>query len=414
MRSRWLALGGGVLVLVLGPSVLPAAPPAPPRRPAISGREVIERFAANLDSFPHYTCRYTVTRAEAKSFGDALAGKWVNAVSCDYRLLVDGGKQRWSARRVPPPPGGAAAGRPGSVAPSGLQYFSDFDYLCNGEIGISDAARAGPGAWELYDLSFPFWPPDPVPLCVGHGPIWSPRYGPDALFADPEAVTFSDEGLREMGGRQVRLLRFVKLFNPPRGRSETLVSCFHLDPARGYLPVYYSLDSATRPSPSGHPCSQTYLLRAWDCGDGRWFPEQTLSVQAPVRSGRPFLVTEMRLTELDVDGRPSATAFRVTIPAGSEVSYPNAFSQRLRLVVETTVTPDDLPALFAQWEQSGPPPGRFERLLHAAIPFLPWLGAGILFLAASAAFVWWLAGKRVPGGPSGEAGRDDGEGPRHA
>ena len=105
--AAWL--GGWPLALLLIPTPLHADP-----APAVTGREAVERFAANVRSFPHYTCRYAVTLAEAYTFDDALAGKWVNAVSIDCVLRVDGEYEVWTGKK-PAPAGPLGRGQWGAT-----------------------------------------------------------------------------------------------------------------------------------------------------------------------------------------------------------------------------------------------------------------------------------------------------------
>src|SRR5262245_38722484 len=61
---------------------------------AVNGAQTaITLFADNRAKFDYYSCRYKVTRARAKSYEDGMAGRWENAVSAGFVLVVDKGKE---------------------------------------------------------------------------------------------------------------------------------------------------------------------------------------------------------------------------------------------------------------------------------------------------------------------------------
>jgi hypothetical protein len=348
-----------IVLAVLGLSLvgLPAATRADPRV-AVTGREAVDRFSANIRSFPHYTSKYTVTRGEAYTFDDALAGRWVNAVTIDCVLRVDGEFEVWTGRKPPLPLGGPPPARPGQWAAAWLLWFPDFNYVGNSRVGLTDAQGLS-GAWNLLPSDHGFGPV-PAPIGAGHGRKQSSVGGPNAYLADPD-WELTDDGLVEADGGRRHRIRPTHTYES-NGRTWREVECFHLDPARGHLPAYSSMDGNSLATLDGRPYYQTYLLAARDCGNGRWFPERVLSVRALMGAGMAHLIEEMRVTDLDLT-RPPEGALTVTLPAGALVISDADFRKKFRLGSAQTIRPRHLPELEAELDATVPPPGLLEQML---------------------------------------------------
>src|SRR5690242_3321890 len=138
MRPRTIALGIALCSL----TAATGAEPAPP----VTGREAADRFAANVRAFPHYSCKFTVTRAEAATFDDALAGRWARSVSIDCVLRVDGAYEAWTGRDPLRAPGSPRAGS--APPPPGNLWLREFDYVGDSRVGLTDAQGLD-GAWNL-------------------------------------------------------------------------------------------------------------------------------------------------------------------------------------------------------------------------------------------------------------------------
>jgi hypothetical protein len=364
-------------------SALPATTYADPP-PTVTGREAVERFAANVRSFPHYTCKYTVTRAEAYTFDDARAGKWVNAVSIDCVLRVDGEYEAWTGRVPPRPPSDAPPAKPGQWGAAGLLHLYDFDYIGNGRIGFTNGMGMS-GAWNF--LSSKSWfEVVQVPLRAGHGRKFGALGAPDVLLADPN-FEFADLGTTEADSRRLVRVRFTYNYDI-NGRQGQDVREYHLDSSRGYLPGYQAMPGGSVKTLDGRPLDQTFLVDASDCGKGRWFPTRVLSVRAMIPPGVAHLVSELRVTDLDL-ARPPEDELAVRLPGGSLVIHNGNPKKRFQVSSAQTIRARQLPELEADLDATVPPPGMWEQLLA---PFGSWrwpaVGLGAILLVGALVVVW--------------------------
>lgn len=65
--------------------------------PESEARAACIAFEANGAGFTRYKCRYTITKAEAKSPDDGFRGVWTGARKCDFLFVRDGDKSRFEA-----------------------------------------------------------------------------------------------------------------------------------------------------------------------------------------------------------------------------------------------------------------------------------------------------------------------------
>jgi hypothetical protein len=91
---------------------------------------------------------------------------------------------------------------------------------------------------------------------------------------------------------------------------------YTVDLTRGSLPTRIDLLYAK----GAEGASYTVVPQIRACSKSRWFPERivTFLKQTPTQS--PCLVNDFRVTELDVDRRPSKEAFTIELPAGTTVN----------------------------------------------------------------------------------------------
>ena len=371
--------------------------------PVVPGREAIDRFAANLRSFPHYTCKYTVTRAEAYTFDDALAGKWVNAVSIDCVIRVDGEYEVWSGRKPLIPPGGPSPTKPGQWGAAGLLRFWNFDYIGDGRVGLTDA-QGMDGAWNFLPGN-QWFEIVSVPLRGGHGRKFGAVGTPDLLLDDPN-FEFADDGTVEVNGRRLARVRFTYNYTN-NGLVGQDLRQFHLDPSRGCLPAYKAMPASSVKTLDGRPFDQTYLVDAKDCGNGRWFPMRVLTVRAMLPPGVAHLVSEMRVTDLDLT-RPPEDELAVRLPGGSLVVHGSNPRKQFRLASPQTIHARHLPDLETELDSTLPPPSTWEQLLA---PFGSWrwpaIGLGAIVLVGALAIVWrWRRKGARPPSP-GAVGNDE-------
>jgi hypothetical protein len=307
------------------------------------GRAVITAYAANINSFPYYKCKYRYTKAEAKTVDDAIRGKWVNARFFDNRLIIDGEKELYEGFAPPPDLKNSrpAPGRKGGfiVASPGNsnKYLGDgkreMNYsppLASANLFSTDRRRHGPG-------------PDPLAMeFVGH----RNSGGPDVLLREPARYQFTVDGVQNVRGRELVTVRFKdsQIFHGGKLTIE-FGRVFSFDRDRGCLPVQMMRLW------NGKPKSQMFVTDVRECSNGRWFPERTVAVHTPDNPNALCDVDEIKVLELDVDKRPDAGEFVHVIPAGTSVSDSENPGRFFRLQQEEKISVEQLPKLFKMLDQ---------------------------------------------------------------
>jgi hypothetical protein len=323
-----------------------------------------------------------------------MSGQWTRSASIDCVLRVDGPYEAWTGRDPQRLPGSR---RPGSAPPpaaAGGLWLPEFDYVGDSRVGLTDAQGLD-GAWNFLPEK-QWFERAPAPLQAGHGRKQGALGTPAARLADV-AWEFGDDGLVEADGRRLARVRFTHTYEVS-GRVQQEVECFHLDPSRGYLPAYRSLDGGSVRTLDGRPYYQTYLLAARDCGDGRWFPERILSVRALIGPGATHSVQEVRVTDLDLS-RPPEDALAVTLPGGSLVVSDSEFKKQFRIGSPQTIRARHLDDLEAELDATVPPPSPLVQMLTAPGAWRwPAAGAAAAALVVVLALVWRSRRKEKAGG----------------
>lgn len=308
-----------------------------------AAKAAIVAYAANVSAFPHYKCRYRITKGHAKSVEDALKGNWINAGWYDCRLILDDQKELFEGFAPPPDPNQArevAGKKGGSLVPSpgpANRYLSDGKRDMNYEPLLKtvnlfsiDKIRRGPGSHTPFDMFF-----------VG----WHNRAGPDVLLKQAAEYDFSVVGFEEVLGRPVITVRFDqrKQAEAPK-RFEAISKTFAFDRGRGHLPIRMQLFVRS------NLYTTVFVTQVRECTNKRWFPERTVEIS---KDGDVYAVREMLLLELDADQRPKHEEFSFTIPAGtSVVEFGGDMKKFFRLKQDEKITVDDIPTLFKMLERA--------------------------------------------------------------
>jgi hypothetical protein len=129
---------------------------------------------------------------------------------------------------------------------------------------------------------------------------------------------------------------------------------FFFDPSRGYAPLMVS-KRLISPEGKRYTESRTYLLEARGCSKQRWFPTHTATVHFPEAPGKLHSIVDLRVTELDVEGKVTDDDLAIEIPAGTVVHWDPAelhLKQYFQLRQDEKIRPKDLPRIAAMLEQS--------------------------------------------------------------
>ncbi len=311
-------------------------------------------YAANINSFTHYSCRYKITRAVAHSLDEALQGKFTNATEYECRLAVDGDMTVCEGLTPahPPNPKNAIKNpkKPGvGIVPD--DGINSDRYLADGQRTINFCPQM---------KSLGLWVNERSNRRIGDTPLevlgagLRNQHGIDVMARDTENYVLSSDGLEDLEGRPVVSLRLTY-------KKPNQVQRYSLDPGRGYLPTRRSLydDNQVR--------SHTYLRSARECSGQRWFPEHVTEISIPNQPGGRFGVIEARVLEFDADHRPDRSAFAISVPAGTQVSDQVDYRNPFYLKQEEKIHVDDLASLFRKMDEAQTSP-----LMDTALPKSPW------------------------------------------
>jgi hypothetical protein len=335
----------------------------------------ITAYAANIQSFTHYQCRYSYARAEVKSVDDAVQGRFINARSYDSRLLVDGDKdchEELGPVEDPDP----RTSRPLPGYP-GLSYrdafYSAGRYLSDGKREISIIPQfntisfySGEGVHRGIGIT-------PLGMhLMGHRGL----HGPDMKRSQPDEYEMLCDGLEELDGLPLITVRFRH-----RQHGYQLKYCF--DGSRGYLPA--RMETIIE----GKVSSLVLLTHAIEVNGQRWFPERSVALRMHDQVGVPYNVSEIKVLDLDVDCRPPAEEFAIRVTAGTPVEYvDDPKNKRLVLRQAERIGVDDLAKLEAMLHNVATTP-----LMDTAIPRPDrrwyWLGAVAGVAIALGSLVVW-------------------------
>lgn len=317
-------------------------------------------YCANRDSFSQFVCTYRITRAEANSLDDALAGKWTNARSCDYRIVQDRNKTLHKSFG-PGAPKLTESQREQLRKGNTIRVDATFDdngYISDGSRGLNFAP-----VLQTASLYPEFAPYGGVPTT----PFRSLRF--DFPSSNPEKYSLIKSQVGQQSGVPVAVLRYASVKQPEYQRQ------FALDPARGYLPIEVATDIPNFPS---QPAVRTFLRSAMECTAGRWFPERVTEVTVPQKPGNRYQVQEIAVLELNADVKPTSDDLAITIPAGTMINHQLADGKYFRLKQNEKVSPDQLPRLFQMLDEVKP-----NVLMDTAIPrgnpWGWWAWAGLAF-----------------------------------
>jgi len=323
-------------------------------------KAAIAGYVSNYRAFRYYKCRYQKTSARAVSLKAALEGKWTNAVSAEFRLIVDGDREVSECLAPPPPPPNLAHAKPIPGQP-GL-YMMPVTFPGGGHMTDGDRELSYSRALQtagLHGRQAPYRGRLSTPFSMGAMEIGN-RHGPDRLDADGDRWAATYLGSEALDSGIVHTVAFRERHHD-RG---SLSMRFALDPSRGFLPARINVDYLGKPAPAGESKTQAHLMSARECSGQRWFPERTLVIDAPDKVGDLYSVMEIKLLQLDADERPSDDDFVLDVPFGTAVHDPSQPAKGFfKLKQEESINLKDLPALFDMLDRA-----KSEPLMDTAIP----------------------------------------------
>jgi hypothetical protein len=372
MQSAITPSLGLMLVLFWCSSAEPGEPsPSPPKDNESLGKAAILGCAANIRSFPFYTCRYRFTTAQAATLKDAIQGQFINAVSFDSRLIVDGEKAMYESLAPPVEPDSKkaveVAGKKGVMMVPASPIESD-RYLADGKSEMNYCPQlSNLGLWAGDQQHRGISPTPLGRILLGE----FGQAGPDLKLSQPETYEITYEGMQEVDGRPLVTINC-------RRRISRDVFRYSFDVGRGYLPVRLGLFL-------GGSWKQQRFVDVRECSNQRWFPERCLAVTTPDK-GDLLEVDELKLLEFDADHRPDPSEFAIAVPAGTTVNHQSDTTNRylaFNLKQDEKIHIEDFPKLFDMLDHSKSTPLMDTAIPHPS-PYLSvrWVGSTIGLLVA--------------------------------
>jgi hypothetical protein len=379
MHTAWIQISGSVALTLMSMSQVPAQVPPDSEKETLSKTAIIA-YAANVKSFPFFQCRYSITSAQARSVSDAIHGKFINAITYDARLIVDGEKDLYEGLTPPVPPSEKG------IPVSGKKGMYLVPAPINSDRYLSDGQREMNYCPQLRSLGL--WSVEKGHHGIAHTPLGMHcvehrnTRGPDVLMSQTDRYDVFSEGLGDLDGQPVVTVRF-------KDKKDKFVTAFSLDVAHGYLP------RRVITCPDGeHPRLQVFVTDFRECSNQRWFPDRSLLVHVPDQ-GDLYSVRELKVLDLDADHRPAASEFTIAIPAGTAVvDGPGDTTMFFRLKQDEKLGTEDMARLSDMLVKVSTTP-----LMDTAVPhtspfrWLRWAGAA---LGVGLAFcgVLFLVGRR--------------------
>lgn len=324
-------------------------------------------YRANLESFEFMTCRYTYTSGRATSLDRAVAGQlepgdrvaqvvfYKDRSTLRFRLDEDAVTKKELA--APP---GKGSGTLAGLKVGPLIPFETSDFVRNDDRSFLYAERHRTG--NIYTGG------EHKTIAIGPYFILTPLgdgteedFGHLVDRAARGAVPFTAGAVT--GGE--RTITF-------RPKSDAALS-YTIDLARGFLPRRFEQSWS-----KGGGGTVAVVPQVRKCSRDRWFPERVV-VFSQHAAGKPGSVQDFKVTELDVDNRPSKDDLTVSLPAGTNVlQYGNSLKS-FKTRRPERVSSDDLDRMYELTEKVPEEP-----LTDTAIVVPP-----------SRAWIWYAAGGGV-------------------
>jgi len=331
----WILVGSMLILFLTGGS------PARAQDQLALFRAALLANRANLEAFPTYKCRFTWTRATAANEKAALRREYKNVRSCDFVLVVDGGKQKFQALAPPMLPSMKQAVR---EKDGRLSVSVDFIPICDLNLGDRSLGYFRPFQEATVATDRRIYPAAPTPLgmcCLLQGPD------------KPPAKVFLEEERNQtiLSGKGEMLLEQQVVVHT-RGVFPSVDYEYYFDVSKGYLPL--KAVRHVEPPWAGEKFDLIlHVLQAKECSNQRWFPMTLLQID--VTPGKPLVdISELRVTELDVDRKPTDEDFAITIDAGTMIKLETRDTHKappfFYLKQQEKVTPEDIPRLARMLE----------------------------------------------------------------
>jgi hypothetical protein len=309
----------------------------------------ITAYAANIHSFTHYQCRYSYAEAQVKSMEDAVQGEFINARSYDSRLLVDGDNDYHEELGPVEKPDPKAAQRiPGHEGLSAIDtFYRSGRYLSDGRREISIIPQFNTLSFHSGEGAHRGISTTPLGMhVIRHRGL----QGPDARRARPDTFDMICDGLQEVDGMPLVTVRF-------RHKKHDSETKYSFDANRGFLPA--RMETVI----DGKVSSRVFLTHAIELSGQRWFPKRSITVGMQRDNDNLYRVSELKALELDVDRRPPAEEFAMTVEAGTPVNLVDRPPARFVLRQQERISVRDLAKLESMFPNLAPKP-----LTDTAIP----------------------------------------------
>jgi hypothetical protein len=311
---------------------------------------------ANLDAFPYFTCRYTMTLANVDSPAAAVRGEFRNAKRFDHILVVDEHREKLQYLGPPIVPNRKEL-RPikGTNLSSVAVDWIPWAYLNKDEHTfhyLAPMATAGVSPPEFGPRVINWLPPSMGIMgdirCDG-----SPWKLMQKCDGEKQTVKAAAE---EIEGRPMVKLTFAK--------NKRTIYEYWLDVQQGYLPqrgVFYTLPEVKGSTEEAH------LLEAQQPDGKHWFPMHMVFIQHPPGMMR---AVDIHVTDLEVKKRPAASDFTLKVPAGTVIQSRAPGEGRrpsFRLKQDEKISADDIPRLEQMLEKKAEQP-RMDTAVHPPRP----------------------------------------------
>ena len=335
-------------------------------------------FAANIGSFPFYSCTFTVTKAEASSVSSALAGERKSAVTAEHRLAVLGDTEVCECKFAPPPP---IKREKSAVLPKETLRHKSTPFVGNAILKNRKQGLIYSPVLTTANLHADRKPPPEFSITpwnlgmLGHGTNWC---GPEVLIERDthQLVEFATDS-------NVGKLSFRFKFKEPIVHETRF---FRLDPERGYLPTMSGVQNDRIKSENGEYMCTGHLLEARECSNGRWFPIHWIRT-INFGNNTPIDVLELKVLILQSESKPTQEQMSITMPAGTSVNSALYTDPVLvyRLKQQEVVGIDDINTMFEMLKKSATKP-RMDTAIVPQSRWPAWLIA--LCVLGGAAFLW--------------------------
>ncbi|MFL5243657.1 MAG: hypothetical protein ACJ8FY_16250 [Gemmataceae bacterium] len=328
-RKRYM-VSLSILLLFSVPFAVAKPPPLTNNELLVAG----EAYLNNRQAFNFLTCRFTVTKATARSAEDGVVGKTINPAQERVLWVCDENKVRYQTIAKPLNMTGGDQGS-GKVSSTTVP-FGTGDYLADGPTRF----RYVP---EMKCANV--FSPDSAGQGIDLTPFSMGMMGIDEKLNPWQLIHDCVNKARVCVEPKREIVDGNDVISFSVGRSpDELEFRYSLDISHGFLPRRITLYRS-----DGRSISTTVMLtHVRKCSGDRWFPERTVAVSFPRRETDSVSVREIKTEFLDVDERPPVDLFSVEIPEGTQILNPTDTFSTLITQKARVIRADDLGGLLSE------------------------------------------------------------------